>query len=39
MLFIAALLVFDIVAWKWSSDSQDGLYSPEWERRRAWLPR
>ncbi len=33
---LIGLIVFDIVALRWGSDSSDGVDSPEWERRRRW---
>jgi hypothetical protein len=34
LIFIAVLIVFDIVALHWGFDSRDGISSAEWERRR-----
>lgn len=31
-----ALLILDIAAIRWGTDSRDGIDSPEWERRQQW---
>ena len=35
-LFIIMLLVFDVAALLWGSNSIDDANSPEWERRQRW---
>jgi hypothetical protein len=35
--FVVALILLDLLALRWGSDSRDGINSIEWERRRAWL--
>lgn len=36
LLLIIGMIVFDIAALKWGSDSREKIDDPEWERRRAW---
>ncbi len=37
LIFIAALVVFDLLAQRWGYDSRDGFASCEWTRRQSWL--
>jgi hypothetical protein len=37
IIFVVALILLDMLAWRWGFDSRDGSDSSEWERRRAWL--
>lgn len=32
LFMLVALLVLDVVAWRWGVDSRDGLTSPEWKQ-------
>ena len=36
ILLVLLLLLFDIAAMRWGTDSRDGLESEEWERRRQY---
>ncbi len=36
LIFLIGLLLLDLAAWWWASDSTDGIDSLEWERRRHW---
>lgn len=36
LFLLVALIVLDLVAWRWGADSSDGFESLEWERRRRW---
>ena len=36
IILLATLIVFDIVALRWGYKSNDGIDSPEWERRQRW---
>lgn len=33
LIFLLAVIIVDIVALKWGYDSQEGIDSPEWEKR------
>ena len=33
---LIAVLVLDIVAWRWGAHSSDWINSPEWQRRQVW---
>jgi hypothetical protein len=37
IIFVVALTLLDLLAWRWGFDSRDSIESIEWERRRAWL--
>ncbi len=37
IIFVVALILLDLLAWRWGFDSRDSIESIEWERRRAWL--
>lgn len=32
-IFVLALILLDLAAWRWGVDSRESLNSPEWERR------
>lgn len=36
LVLVVSLVVFDVAALRWGANSADGVYSPEWERRRRW---
>ena len=36
IILLAALLAFDIATLRWGCKSNDGIDSPEWERRQRW---
>jgi hypothetical protein len=36
VLLIVMLIAFDFAALRWGFKSNDGVDSPEWERRRLW---
>jgi hypothetical protein len=36
VIFIAALIVLDLVAQRWGYDSRDGFTSCEWTRKQSW---
>jgi len=36
IILFTALIVLDIAALRWGSQSNDGIDSPEWERRQRW---
>ena len=36
IILLALLIVFDIIALRWSVDSTEGITSREWERRWGW---
>ena len=36
LILFAALIALDIAALRWGSESNDGIDSPEWERRQRW---
>jgi hypothetical protein len=36
IIVLALLIVFDIIALRWSVDSTEGITSREWERRWGW---
>lgn len=33
LIFLLAVVILDIAAFRWGCDSQEGLDSPEWEKR------
>ena len=33
---LLGLILFDLAAWRWGTDSTDGFDSPEWGQRRSW---
>jgi hypothetical protein len=33
---LVVVIVLDLIAWKWGTDSRERLDSPEWERRSRW---
>ncbi len=37
LVLLGLLVLLNIAAWFGAVDSSDGINSPEWERRRAWL--
>jgi hypothetical protein len=37
ILFLIVLIALDAMALKWGIDSNDGIDSPEWERRQCWF--
>ena len=39
LIFVAVMIVFDIVVLLWGVDSREGPNSPEWGRRLAWAQR
>ncbi len=36
LIVLVMLLLFDLAAWYWGSDSRDGYNSVEWEQRHNW---
>jgi hypothetical protein len=36
LIILLGLILFDVAAWRWGTDSTDGIDSPEWERRKHW---
>jgi len=36
IIFLATLMVLDLLALRWGFDSRDDIESAEWPRRRAW---
>ena len=36
VIFIAALIVFDLIALRWGHDSRDGFTSCEWIHKQSW---
>lgn len=36
LMFLAALMVLDVLALRWGFDSRDDIESAEWPRRWAW---
>ena len=36
IILLALLIVFDIIALRWSVDSTEGITSREWDRRWGW---
>lgn len=37
LLFIVALILFDLAAMRWGVNSMENIDSCEWERREAWV--
>jgi hypothetical protein len=36
IILLVVLAALDIASWRWGSNSNDGISSPEWERRQRW---